>query len=435
MPTCFVIMGYGEKTDLATGRKLNLDMSYHNVIKPAIEDAGFTCIRADEVLHSGLIDVPMYQLLFDAELVVADLSTSNLNAMFELGVRHALKPWSTIVLAEQQFTSPFDVNHIVIRKYLHLGPDIGHTETLRMRQELTGLAQHVLANKAIDSPVYTFLAGLEPPQQTKFEGESKQTDTVAAAVNSFAVLFELALKAKEKENWEAAKQILHQIAADQAKPGTDGVKRSVQPRIVQELALATYKAGEKVAKTAGPAASLQAYAQAIELLRDLDPDGTTDPETLGLWSAIHKRRGEMAGRSLEQKLDDINTAIWAAERGFLIRQDYYNGGNLAYLFDLRAAMTLGEERIADRVMAQRVRRRVLLITEKLLSAMPVSTDPQSAALRDERYWIRATHLEALCGLKDAKADGLLPDVLISAPVPWMADTTQSQIQKLRKLQL
>ena len=55
MPTCFVIMGFGEKNDLATGRKLNLDATYKHVIKPAVEGAKYTCIRADEVRHSGVI--------------------------------------------------------------------------------------------------------------------------------------------------------------------------------------------------------------------------------------------------------------------------------------------------------------------------------------------------------------------------------------------
>ena len=37
MKTCFVVMGFGEKTDYQTGRKLNLDASYRNLIKPAVE--------------------------------------------------------------------------------------------------------------------------------------------------------------------------------------------------------------------------------------------------------------------------------------------------------------------------------------------------------------------------------------------------------------
>ena len=64
MPVCFVIMGFGQKTDLATGRVLDLDKSYRNIIKPAVTAAGYDCVRADEIQHSGVIDVPMYELLF-----------------------------------------------------------------------------------------------------------------------------------------------------------------------------------------------------------------------------------------------------------------------------------------------------------------------------------------------------------------------------------
>ena len=139
MPVCFVIMGFGQKTDLATGRVLDLDKSYRNIIKPAVTGAGYDCVRADEIQHSGVIDVPMYAMLFAADLVVADLSTANLNAIFELGVRHTLKPRATIIMAESKFTIPFDANHIVVRHYEHLGPDIGFDETIRMRGELTTL--------------------------------------------------------------------------------------------------------------------------------------------------------------------------------------------------------------------------------------------------------------------------------------------------------
>src|SRR5438477_12431579 len=123
--TCCVIMGFGKKTDFETGRVLDLDQSYINLIKPAVEAAGLKCIRADEIVHSGLIDLPMYEQLLKADVVVADLSTSNRNALYELGVRHALRPFTTVVISEDGLASPFDVNHIVIRKYHHLGEDIG----------------------------------------------------------------------------------------------------------------------------------------------------------------------------------------------------------------------------------------------------------------------------------------------------------------------
>jgi hypothetical protein len=43
-------MGFGEKTDYKTGRTLDLDQSYKNMIKPAVEDAGLECVRADEIV-------------------------------------------------------------------------------------------------------------------------------------------------------------------------------------------------------------------------------------------------------------------------------------------------------------------------------------------------------------------------------------------------
>ena len=57
---CFVVQGFGKKTDYRTGRALDLDASYE-VIKEAVEAAGLECIRADEIKHSGLIDKPMYE--------------------------------------------------------------------------------------------------------------------------------------------------------------------------------------------------------------------------------------------------------------------------------------------------------------------------------------------------------------------------------------
>jgi len=135
MKKCFVVMGFGEKPDYATGRTLDLDKTYRTIIKRAVEEAGLECIRADTVIHSGTIDTPMYQLLLEADVVVADLSTSNANAIYELGVRHALRPHTTIVIAEKQFKFPFDLGHLLIRPYEHLGKGIDSEEADRMRAE------------------------------------------------------------------------------------------------------------------------------------------------------------------------------------------------------------------------------------------------------------------------------------------------------------
>src|SRR5512134_2720744 len=106
---CFVIMGFGKKCDYGEKvRTLDLNATYDAIIKPAVTAAGLRCIRADEIKHSGEIDVKMYELLLRADLVIADISTANPNALYELGVRHALRPYSTILMKEEEGKFHFD---------------------------------------------------------------------------------------------------------------------------------------------------------------------------------------------------------------------------------------------------------------------------------------------------------------------------------------
>lgn len=442
MPTCFVIMGFGEKTDFSTGRKLDLDKTYRNIIKPAITEAGYECIRADEVLHSGVIDVPMYEMLFSADLVVADLSTSNLNAAFELGVRHALRPKSTIIIAESQFKDPFDINHIVIRSYTHLGPDIGFDEVMRMRGELKTLAIALNQPAAgVDSPVYTVLHDLSQPTRPVLKGALASAPGQAAKPDdkeTYAALWEIALNAKRDGDFATVKSILQKIYAEQTTPGPDGQARPPRPRVVQELSLAIYKSGEASAKTEGPKVAETAYQKAAELLQQhLNPDTTNDPETIGLWSAIHKRRADLQGRTAAQQSADLDIAILAAERGFLIRTDYYTGTNLAYLLNVRASRSAGDDRITDNVLATRVRCKVIEICtarlEELEAESPAKKVEETSTLEDERYWARASLAESLIALGDDRGPPMLKAVLEKAPAKWMAETTSGQIGILKTL--
>ena len=379
----------------------------------------------------------MYELLFSADLVVADLSTANLNAVFELGVRHALKPRATIIMAESKFTIPFDANHIVVRHYEHLGPDIGFDETIRMRGVLTTLINALKGGDAIDSPVYTMLPGLQGPTRP-----ARMNMRAAAPMeqpqsfeDSYAANLQIAREAMDAGSFDFAKKKLQDIYNEQTKPGADGNPKAARPFIIQQLALATYKAGEAKAKTDGPEQALAGYAQAEALLQQLNAETTTDPETIGLWSAIHKRRAEMATRSPDEQKQDLTAAIRAAERGFLIKRDYYNGTNLAYLLNLRASLSSGDDKIADNVLANRVRREVVDITNRGLETLAAnaSAGADTTTLRNEQYWLAATRAESLIALGDKSGDDLMAEALKSAPAPWMADSTKSQRDRLLKL--
>ena len=448
-PVCFVVMGFGKKTDLATGRELDLDKSYNSIIKPAVLAAGYQCIRADEVQQSGMIDVPMYKLLYEAELVVADLSTTNPNAIFELGVRHALKPRATIIIAESKFNIPFDATHIAVRRYEHLGSSIDYAEAIRMQNVLTGLIAALPGNADPDSPVYTILHELRAPTMAQaapaafaaaraaIAGAGVAQPQAEPAVESYASKLQTALDALNDGAFGFAKKLMSAIYEDQTALGADNKPKPARPIVVQRLALATYKAGEADAKTGGPDKALAGYTEAENLLRQLDVETTTDPETLGLWSAIHKKRAEMPGRTADEKKADVDEAIQASERGFLIKRDYYNGTNLAYLFNLRASLSSGDDRIADNVFATRVRRMVVKIAEDRLALLDAQRPPprsdEAKSLTVERYWVAATRAESLIALGDSSGDKLMQQTIKAAPTTWMAESTGTQLEKLRAL--
>lgn len=415
--TCFVVMGFGRKTDYQTGRVLDLDKSYLYIIKPAAEEAGLECKRADEIIHSGLIEVPMYDQLLTADVVIADISTSNANAFYELGVRHALRPFTTITIAEDRMTFPFDVSHIALRKYHHLGEGIDFGEVVRMKTELIKAIETILQKPEKDSPVYTFFSDLDPPARRMIERAVAQSspqagaaaavapDTAAGAPNpTISVLMEQANAAIAADNFATAKTLLTLIRTMAPK----------DPYVLQRLALATYKS-----KTPDP---LQALKNAATILAELLPSISTDTETLGLWGAIHKRMWD-----LTKNLDDLNTAIFAYEKGFYLKDDYYNGINLAFLYNLRSSLSAGDEATADAVIAQRIRRKVLEICKPLLAS-----DTQLTA--ETRYWILATVAEAYTGLRnDGKAQESLRQAEALSQPKWMMDSTNEQLTRLKQL--
>jgi tetratricopeptide (TPR) repeat protein len=418
MKTCFVVQGFGKKTDFTDGRVLDLDASYA-VIKEAVEAAGLKCIRADEIRHSGTIDLPMYQQLLLADLVIADLSTYNVNAAFELGVRYGLRPYSTIIVAEEGFQNPFDVGHIVIRRYKHLGEDIGMKEARRFGEEIKQAIAEILAAPKIDSPVYTFLHALKPPLQSE---ESPLTPAgeqdIAQAGTDIRTLAAANGAPSAKELLGNALETMRQGRFSEACTLLEAV-RKLRPNdsfVVQQLVLATYKGKQPDPETA--------LLKARDILQPLSPATTNDPETLGLLGAIHKRLWE-----LRHQAADLAESIAAYERGFYVKQDCYNGINLAFLLDVRALNSLNagqrDEGIADSVLARRVRREVIRYAQVELA---------KAATDDKRYWIVATLWEAAVGLADTtETVKWETQARASHAADWMMESTQSQINVLQSM--
>jgi len=403
---CFVVQGFSTKTDFKTGRNLDLDKSYQ-VIKEAVEEAGLRCVRADEIQHSGPIDKPMYENLLRADLVIADLSTYNVNAAFELGVRYAMRPYATLVVAEEGFDNPFDVSHMVIRRYKHLGEDIGVTEARRFKKALGDAIRQIVGDAAVDSPVYIFIPGLVPPSEARAAARAFAAPQEAAPHDASAKeLMDKAMAALDTEKFAEAKTWLAAVHA--LRPHDD--------TIVQKLALATYKS-----KAPSPEAALR---EALALLDKLQPKVSNDPETLGLAGAVHKRLWDIT-----KGQPHLDESIAAYERGYYLKGDYYTGINYAFVLNTRAALL--EERgevaqaIADFMAARKVRAAVMEMSRAAA---------QGAKSDEQKYWVLATALEAAVGLESAADEAALNAQLAAMPAKqWMRDTTGGQVAKLREL--
>jgi hypothetical protein len=404
---CFVLMGFGAKVDYRTNRTLDLDKTY-KIIKAAVEAAGLECIRADDIVHSGEIDKPMYELLFNADIAIADLSTSNENAIYELGVRHALKPHTTIVIAEKQFKFPFDLGHLVIRPYEHLGTGIDFEEAERLKRELSTAIQKILPTADTDSPVYTFLPELVPPSiRAKMAAAAAAAQASTPPSATFTALLDAFREAKSHGDFVTARACLQKLC--EARPG--------DVYLIQQRALATYKS-----RVPTPLAAL---TEARQILLELQPETSGDPETIALWGAIHKRLWEeTADRAA------LDAGIAAYERAFVMKRDHYSGVNYAFMLDDRARHQASpDEATCDRVLARRIREQLIPIVDAAVKSMPKDANGRVQDIADW-YWAEATRVETMMALGDPKFEEARKALFDAAPEPWMRDTTRDQLDKL-----
>jgi hypothetical protein len=207
-------------------------------------------------------------------------------------------------------------------------------------------------------------------------------------VASFANLLNVAEQAKLSGDFETAISVLRRMIDLQIKSQPEG-KPDVF--LAQQLALATYKAGEKGegGDPSDPDVAMSALYQAEDILETYcAPSITNDPETLGLAGAINKRLFD-----LTDDLEFLNRAIRFYERGFYIKQDYYNGINVAFMYSLRATRMDNQfDAIVSFGHANMIREQVARICEEIIA------DEQGFANRGDREWVLLTLAEAYHGM-------------------------------------
>lgn len=403
--TCFVVMGYGKKIDYATGKTVDLDKVYHSIIQPVVVSAGYRCVRGDEVKDPSLIDRSMYALLMHAELVIADVTTFNPNAVYELGVRHAVKPYSTIIMMDSASTIPFDINHCRIIQYKNEGLFMDVDEVETVKKKLNGMINDILSNPHTDSPLYTYIKGVDCPQLPQEEFDSIITDLAKEEQCLYAIV-EKAQKLCEDKKWVEALKFWSKALE---------VKKN-EEYYLQQKALCTYKAEL-------PSPEI-AYNDALIILGNLPQNNNS--ETLGLLGAVYKRLYELH----TDDLATLDRAIDCYGKGYKVCGDYYTGENYAFCLYLKSKADFKsldeEERIYSRFEAKKVWKDIVK------RYLPLEDDFADLLKREDGTWILATLSICLYVLNDEK-HVKYEKIFLEHSTEQQKSTYLEQKQKLQKL--
>jgi hypothetical protein len=209
--TCFIVGPIGKR---GSRERAHADALFNKIIKPAFASIrkSFHVVRADHISTPGMIDSQIITHLIEARLVIADLTTRNLNAFYELGVRHMVqKP--VIHIYKRGEKIPADVS-------LFRAVEISYSSAVAIGKSRADLAKAIKATFipgfAVETPVTQskgFQRLLNPPPPTEAKREppppaphANKPPHVEGAVN-------LVWKARANDVWEARWQAPHDIIA------------------------------------------------------------------------------------------------------------------------------------------------------------------------------------------------------------------------------
>lgn len=418
-PICFVVMPFGVKED-GSGGVINFDAVYQGLIKPAIEKAELSPLRADEERQGGIMHKPMFERLLLADYAVVDLTTANPNVLYELGIRHAKRPWSTLLLRREGVRLPFNVQSLRCLDY-----DLDSTGLpTNLETKIPEVAQHLEESKQraaeadsglVDSPLYELLDAypdLTPKQASVFQDRVSRVQRLKTQLDEAQqngarnvqaihedinieeedpeIVISLYLAYRAVEAWEKMIELVDEMP--------NSVSQTV---LVQEqLGFALNRAGKR--------------QRAKEVLESLIEKHGPSSETHGLLGRVYKDLWEdMRSEDRQpQAKAYLRQSIEQYRKGFEANwKDPYPGINAVTMMELDDK----EYEAADR----------LLKVVTYSASRRLDKDPSN-------YWNQATMLEAHVLEQDqAAAESQIGKVLIQAEEDWQLKTTARNLSLIR----
>jgi len=414
-PLCFILMPFGKKRD-ATNREIDFDAVYELLIAPAVRAAGLEPLRAYEELDGGIIHKPIFEQLVLCEYAVADLTAANANVFYELGVRHAVKPHTTVLLfAEGSGQPPFDVAQL--RAIPYVIDACGQPANELKYQALLSQRLQAARQPVHDSLLFQLLDSYPGVGHTKtdlfrntieYSKEMKErlaqarkagleaVRAVEAAIPNMAdceagVVIDLFLSYRAVKGWNG-------MIALEAKM-SKVLASTVMVR--EQLGFALNRAGRND----------EAEAVLLELIKRRGPAS----ETYGILGRVYKERWQAANAVDDPMLarDLLTKAIGAYLKGFEVDwRDAYPGIN--------AVTLMAQAEPPDPRLGGLLPVVTYAVERKIASGQP-------------DYWDYAARLELAVLVGDeARATQSLADALAHIRAPWEPETTSTNLGLYRK---
>jgi tetratricopeptide (TPR) repeat protein len=415
-------MPFGKKTD-ASGETIDFDAVYREIIHPAIEEAGLEPIRADEEATGGIIHKPMFERLILCEFAVADLTTANANVFYELGLRHAARPWTTVPIFAEGGRLPFDVTMIRGLPY-KLGkggvPSDAATDAhnLALRLVAARNAARDDPKGMTDSPIYQLVENFPEVDHTKtdvfrdrvlYSNEIKKK-LAAAREKGIDAVREVEKEIGDLGNQEAG-AVIDLFLSYRAVKGWDDMIALVD-KMSRPLA-ATVLVQEQYALALNRAKRSE---EAEKVLLDLIKQRGNASETLGILGRVYKDRWEAARAAGEKFRANglLEKAIDAYLRGFEADwRDSYPGINAVTLMELKEPPDPRRN--------------------KLLPLVTYAVE-QRVAKGEPDYWDHATLLElAVLANDQPQAMEFAGQSLAAVRERWEPETTARNLRLIREV--
>jgi tetratricopeptide (TPR) repeat protein len=420
-PLCFVLMPFGKKPSNTSGLTIDFDAVYRDLIAPAIREAGLEPLRADEEMAGGIIHKPMFERLILCEYAIADLTTANANVFYELGVRHAVRPWSTVLLyAKGTGQLPFDVAPLRAMTYSlnEEGlPTYIEDSKAGILKRLKNIKENQDQPSLVDSPLFQLVEGFPEIDHTKtdvFRDRVQYSSDIKKQIADARKKGKDELLSLEKQlgnikNLESGVVIdlfLSYRAVKAWQEMIDLVQNMSSPlsntvMVQEQLALALNRNGQ----------GEEAEKVILDLLEKRGPSS----ETYGILGRVYKDRWETAYKNGDEILASglLDKAIESYLKGFEADwRDAYPGIN---------AITLME--INEPPDPRRT---------QLIPVVEYSVERRIATGKPD-YWDYATLLElAVLGKDKQKAIKSIKSALALLRESWEAETTQRNLRLIRE---